>query len=137
MNYGKIEWPDKYSVSHPELDDQHKRLIVLVNQLLDAPSLSVSSEAVSDAISKIIEHTEQHFQTEEQFISQIDYPELAEHKESHSILLSEVAHIRLDIMNRQEGAPQHLLHYLMKRIDNHILKEDMKYRDYCEECGIL
>jgi hemerythrin len=60
-----------------------------------------------------------------------------DHKEIHCNLLSEVAQIILDVMNKKEDAPQHLLNHLTKRIDDHILKEDMKYIYYCEECGIL
>ncbi|WP_455233881.1 bacteriohemerythrin [Thiogranum longum] len=85
-----IELEDTHKVNIPEIDSQHATLIGLVNDLHDAMTQRKDSPALDEIITALIEHTQQHFDYEEQLMLQSQYPEYPKHKEDHDRLMQHI-----------------------------------------------
>ncbi|MGB4948103.1 MAG: hemerythrin domain-containing protein, partial [Candidatus Competibacter denitrificans] len=64
-----IEWSDALSVGVEEVDQQHKGLAQMVNELNGAIHGGWGKETRDDIIVKLLEYTRVHFATEESLMS--------------------------------------------------------------------
>lgn len=69
-----IQWDDSFSVKVAEIDQQHKRLIVMINELHDAMKQGKGKDALGKIINGLISYTATHFDTEERYFDQFEYP---------------------------------------------------------------
>jgi hemerythrin len=132
-----IKWKDEYSVKVAEVDSQHKKLISLVNQLGDAMSVGKGRDIQGRALSDLVNYTVHHFQTEERFFRQYDYPEYENHKRIHDELTAKAKVLKSafgqgsDFIN-----PKVIMHFLGDWLNMHIIEEDRKYGPYLNSKGI-
>ena len=73
-------WKDNYSVGNPEIDDQHRDLFNLCNQL----SESLTEKECKFIIMKLFKYTRLHFTAEEKLMKDLEFPLFVEH---HAFLL--------------------------------------------------
>ena len=59
-----FEWIDNYSVHIKEIDDQHKKLISLINQLEESANTGNFKDTVNNALEELMEYVHTHFETE-------------------------------------------------------------------------
>ena len=60
-----IEWNDEYSVKVKEIDQQHMKLVNLINELHLAMKEARGREVVGKILTDLISYTKFHFSTEE------------------------------------------------------------------------
>ncbi len=108
MRFG---WTPSMSVGNDELDNDHKHLAEIINEIY-APSLSDRSlrELLVTVLQKLINYTETHFRREEAFLEQRGYPYLAEHKAAHAGLEEEVKALLAKVQEDEGGGLRHAAH---------------------------
>ena len=89
-----IEFNRSHETGFPEIDQQHKQLIVLANRLNAAIGSGEEAEIIKRQFDELVLYTQFHFSTEERLMEQYGYPRQTEHKQSHHRLLSEIGHIK-------------------------------------------
>ncbi|MBT8126465.1 MAG: hemerythrin family protein [Gammaproteobacteria bacterium] len=123
-----FEWDEKYSVSVPSIDRQHRDLIDYINKLqTELASPEPDSMIIEVILNGLIGYTNTHFKYEEMLFSMYKYPETEEHKAAHNRLFETVARFK---QRYEEGVPNvgdELLAFLKIWLNHHILKEDMAY----------
>ena len=82
-----VTWCDEYNVNVEEIDNQHQKMLELVNSLHDAVEARVDKDGLKDLLVELVEFTRLHFSTEEQLMKKHDYPDLAKHHKEHRLLL--------------------------------------------------
>jgi hemerythrin len=60
-----IEWEDIYSVGIEEFDNDHKKLIELINRLHQAMLDKKAKEVLGEIINELVDYTIYHFNKEE------------------------------------------------------------------------
>lgn len=131
----KIEWDDAYLLGIPDIDMQHKKLILIANELYD---VVYGDEAnyklkMSMVLKKLTDYTEYHFTNEEQLQKRIGYPGLETHKNSHDYFIKEV---RLQIQKLNSESKSNVLgfyNYIATWVFNHIAKADRLWATYMKE----
>jgi hemerythrin len=123
----KIVWDESYSVNVKVLDEQHQKLIEIVNKLIEDSEATVSSEIISDTLTEMTKYTHYHFSDEEQYMIKYGYPEYESHKKEHNNFKRKAAEFCLDTMRHKTTIPIEMLVYLRDWWLNHISKSDMKY----------
>jgi len=132
----KIIWDEELSVGVRKLDEQHKELIRMINKLIEAKNTKVDSETISDTLTKMTKYTDYHFQTEEQYLIDYDYPEYSSQKKQHSEFKKKAVAFCMDTMAYKETIPAEILSYLKDWLTHHILKSDMKYKSFLNDKGV-
>lgn len=88
----KIEWDDSYLLGIPEIDNQHKKLISVANDLYDAASGTEEQYRLKMAkvLKALTDYTVYHFSEEEKFMHKYGYPGESIHKIAHDSFVNEV-----------------------------------------------
>jgi hemerythrin len=127
-----VAWDDKYSVGIPLIDEQHKELIRLTNELYESCLAGEDAARANfmEAVKGTVDYVKYHFGVEEKLLQNAKYPELAEHKKEHEAF---VRHILNEVQSFQEGkkfVPNEFVRYLRDWILSHIAVADRRYATY-------
>ena len=87
---GLITWNNDLALNISEIDDQHKQLVNIINELFDAMMDGRGFEIINDILNKLLEYTDYHFATEEKYFDQFQYIESEKHKEEHRYYVEQV-----------------------------------------------
>jgi hemerythrin-like metal-binding protein len=120
-------WQIGYSVFVKEIDDQHKQLIDILNELYDAYINNLHPEKVNKTIDQLMEYATVHFATEEKYFKQFGYKETDEHVEDHRLFLIRVEAFRLDYKKNKTILSLQIINFLQEWIKHHIRNVDKKY----------
>jgi methyl-accepting chemotaxis protein len=125
-NAGKnfINWTPQYSVGVPEMDNQHKRLIKLINNLYIAMR---DRKNVTKVMEGVVQYTVQHFGEEEKLMVSMNYPGLEQHLTMHKKVVSQVQQFAKRVDKKEKGIEKKLLIFLKEWLLNHIVKQDKRY----------
>ena len=126
-----VVWDDSYSVGFELIDDQHKELVVMTNELFQGckGNATTADVAFLRAVKKAVDYAQSHFSTEEKYMQQVNYPFLKEHKIQHDDFVSEV---KKAVHNFEEGnaEPIEMARFLKNWLLNHIAQSDKQYGPY-------
>ncbi len=127
----KLEWNDGLSVFIPEIDAEHQRFIRLANELNEAIVTRMSLEQIKTRTQSLLDDAAVHFRHEEALFSEWGYPEAGQHAEKHAQVMRSLQ----EIMGRFErgGTEYEWIEaglQIKQALVDHLLTEDMKYRDY-------
>ena len=128
----RLEWNEKLSVCIPEIDAEHQHFILLINELNAAIINRMDVEIIKKRMQAILDDAVAHFSHEEALFKEWGYPEAAEHAKKHA----QVTLALHEIMGRFEhdGTDYDWIKAgltVKEALIEHLLREDMKYRDYC------
>lgn len=131
-----ITWSDKYSVNIKEIDEQHKKLVGMINELHDAMMHAKGKEASLAIINKMADYTKYHFSTEEKYMKQFGYPDYNAHKLSHEKFIEQVFEFKKGYEDGKTGLSYDLLNFLKNWLVTHIQSSDKKYTVLFNEKGL-
>lgn len=126
-----IVWNPAYSVGSPLLDQHHRHLAQLINQLAACAASEGLSERVADILESLISYAEYHFGEEESLMEAAGFPELATHRHEHVRFCETTAETCYKAMHGIIRVDE-LAGYLIDWWNGHVLVEDMKFRPYLE-----
>jgi hemerythrin-like metal-binding protein len=126
-----LEWDNGMSVGIPEIDEDHKRFILLINELNRSIAERMKSTEIHKRLQHLIEDTERHFGREEIFFLDWGYPNAEGHASSHKQVLSSLKKIQDSFMPYGLDAEWLDAALVIKNmLISHILTEDMQYANY-------
>jgi len=96
---GLIEWEDSYSVGVEEIDQQHKQLFDIVNDLIRANKLNKGKKEIGRVLNFLADYTVKHFEDEEKLQQNSGYPDYEAHKRLHEQFVDDA----LNFKNRFEN----------------------------------
>lgn len=132
----KIDWSTDFSVGIQKIDQQHKLIIEYINKLITQSTISVRSEQFHSILSDLIDYSNQHLKYEEKLLQIYDYPDFEEHKKVHDIYIETVSNFTLETMNKDNALVEKTLFFLKNWWTDHILKDDMEYKDFMNNKGV-
>lgn len=129
-------WSDDYLVHVRVIDNDHKDLVEIVNNLHTCIKNGESRVEIGRVISNLVTYVSDHFAREEALMEEYDYPGITEHKRMHRRLARTVHAIRkLFGEDPAQIDPVKLLSFLKSWLVNHILEEDVSYVPYMHGGG--
>ncbi|MFC2104815.1 hemerythrin domain-containing protein, partial [Bacteroidota bacterium] len=69
-----IKWSDDYSVGINEIDNQHKGLVIIINELFNLISEGKSKNKLEEIFNHLTDYTKKHFTAEEKMMEKFAYP---------------------------------------------------------------
>ena len=94
-----MTWNDKLSVGVASIDEDHRKLIGLIDELYEGLQSGHSKEVLCGVLDRLVDYTQYHFEREEGFLRKTGYPEIAEHKKEHDTMTEWVLDVHKQYKN--------------------------------------
>ena len=134
-NTEMVTWTDLYATGIERIDNQHKELVLLTNELFQA--CRTSQEAVEmvfkDAMHRMVDYVRFHFSTEQKLLEQINFPEYADHKKQHESLVKQILEAAKEFEAGKKWTPHNFVRTLKDWVFSHIAITDKIYAAYVQE----
>ena len=122
-----LTWDDKFLVGVKEIDDQHIRLLEMINRLHDMYVAGKAQRVLAAAIFDMNAYARNHFATEEKYMESYrrEYPDYDTHKKEHWEFFSKAMNFLVEFgEGRQAEIPTEILEYLVKWFTEHTTGTD-------------
>ncbi len=141
VKYRYLEWKESYSVGIESIDNDHKKLIQLINNLQTAIDYKTNNEFEKKTLAEVIDYTKYHFSREEDLMENNGYSDFVAHKAQHEKMIAKVtelvqAYEKDESEGIKAGAIESLLMYLKSWLINHINGTDQEYSEYLISKGV-
>ena len=121
-----MKWEPGFNLGIPEIDNQHKKIIDLINALNQAFVDNVTNEKIGEILDEMKEYASRHFKTEEDYFNKTDFPLKKEHVAQHEYFVTKVEDFTTNFNNGQPITFR-LMKFLRSWWTNHILDSDREY----------
>lgn len=134
-----IKWKEEYSCYDPVIDEQHKRLMDIINQMNEIAELSDEYDHYDEIVAlfnELKEYTIYHFNHEETMFKEHGYDSFNTKIQEleHKSFVNKVAAIDLyDLDENQAETVRSVLDFLSKWLDHHILETDKRFGEFLKE----
>ena len=125
-----IKWNDSYNLNISIIDEQHKKLVDMINEFYAEIQNKSNSELIGDLIKKMKEYIQFHFKTEEEMLAKTDYNDLLEHKIKHREFVDKVANLEERYLSGKLVLSFEITNFLKDWLITHIQKTDKEYVKY-------
>ena len=131
-----INWNDSFSVNVSKIDQQHKKLVTMINELSDAMKQGKGKDVLGQIVNDLIGYTATHFKTEESYFDQFGYPETDRHKQEHAAFVERVSDFKEGFEKGRLALSVEVMNFLSDWLQNHIKGTDKKYSQFFNEKGL-
>ncbi len=128
-----IEWSDELSVAVPSMDEQHKRFLVILNELHRAMRDGKGTMVIGGILQDLARYTQYHFGEEEALMSRHGFPELVHQQEAHRRFEAKVTELHNRHASGDDSVVSEALTTVRDWLINHIQRMDKKYGPYVHE----
>jgi hemerythrin len=135
MDMSMVEWKDEYSVDIQEIDEQHKCLIQIMNELYTALANKSNRDLVGDVLDKLVDYTKVHFAVEETLMRIFHYDDYEAHKAIHDRIVGKVLEYQGQFRGGNDKVGMELLMFLKDWLFDHINKVDKAYTKTFHKAG--
>lgn len=125
-----IEWNQKFSIGIQEIDNQHKRLIELINLLHDCRMKGGSIKCIGKIMISIEDYIRTHFSSEETLMKRVNYPQFDEHHLKHVQIIKDFAKFKQRLTGDSPPTALELFIFLKQWLTNHIVENDKPIGKY-------
>ena len=139
----KFVWNDAYSVKVHEIDDQHKKFFLMINEVYDLlENLPVTKEALIPTFQKLADYAFYHLDTEEKYFDEFHFEGKEEHLKYHK-MYRETMQDYIDKITLPDVDAVKITQYTKEIADyaqgwlmKHILIEDQQYTSCFQSHGL-
>ncbi len=131
-----ISWSDSYSVRVASFDEQHKKLIVLIDELYHAMKQEKTKDVMENLLKELAKYTVYHFKGEEELMLQYNYPEMVTHKKEHDVFVKMITDYQDQFIAGKKTISLELFNFLCDWLINHINGTDKKYGAFFNSKGL-
>ena len=138
MDYKKSElitWSNTFSCGIKLIDDQHKELVTMVNEMFMHVTGSEENEHayLTGIIQQVIAYIKIHFSTEEKIMKAANYEGYVKHKHIHDSFILEILETIEEFNSRKHISLYTFTKYLKDWIFSHIAVMDKQYFEYFKQ----
>ncbi len=129
-----LQWKDDYSVGVDRFDEQHKKLIDLVNRLNDAMAQRRASEELELVLDEMVDYAAYHFSEEEMAMKSVRYTDYYNHVAKHREFVEQVKQFQKDYKDGKLMMSLEVMNFLKDWLIQHIQGTDKLYGE-CLNAG--
>jgi len=131
-----IKWNYDLSVNIVTIDDQHKTLVDLTNEVSQALEKDLDSQFTTKILSSLNSYVDYHFNTEEYYFELFGYPDRVGHIREHDSFREKIDKFQQSYSQCSNTDMKEIFSFLSNWIFSHIEKTDKKYSDFFIERGL-
>ena len=129
-------WKEEYSVGVREIDNQHKKLVSMINDLYESMKDGKGREVLEETITGLYLYTKTHFSFEESLMKKHGYADLPAHREKHLKMVGHVEKLGKQLQDGELTSPIQITNFLKDWLNKHILGTDMLYSEHLKQSGL-
>ncbi|WP_020409049.1 bacteriohemerythrin [Hahella ganghwensis] len=125
-------WKESYRVGIKVIDEQHKVLVRIINELDDLLKTDFSAPHAQTLFGELLDYTKYHFATEERLMKVGGYRKSAldAHLKQHYQFIDEIHSLNNENIPVTADEAELVMSYLTNWLKNHILKVDRQLANY-------
>ncbi|MDH5682718.1 MAG: bacteriohemerythrin, partial [Spirochaetota bacterium] len=123
-------WDESLSVNVKSIDEQHMKLIHIINDLYNSVQQGDSSSRLNDILNSLLTYCDKHFSYEEKIMEDHNYPGLPIQKVEHDAFKEKVRYFMDTHSNNGHLVTGDLIVYLQEWLSNHIQVVDQEYSEF-------
>ena len=121
-----IVWSKILSVGFEEIDEDHRKLIGIFNELNRAVSAGDAADYLAATLEELINCTVWHFSHEERLMLKHCYDGIEEHKAEHRELIQGARELQQRLLQAGQGVADEQIAFLDRWLTAHILTTDQR-----------
>jgi len=121
-----IVWSQILSVGFEEIDEDHRKLVGIFNELNEAVTGGAAADYVAATLEELINCTVWHFSHEERLMLKHHYDGIEEHKAEHRELIESAKELQAALLQAGEGVGGEQIAFLDRWLTGHILTTDQR-----------
>ncbi len=132
----KIEWNESFSVNNKEIDQQHQKWLEIFNKLHESLLKGKASDYKSlniNTLKEMLDYAKFHFDFEEKYMRQIDFPDLIPHRRLHRDFDTQIYQYYREAKNGHIVLNTTIIKIIKNWLLQHIMVEDQKYNIFSQE----
>ncbi len=130
-----VEWNDDLVIGIDELDQQHKKLVDIANQLYVGFKKEKGKKEIKELLKGLSDYTSYHFSTEENYFKEFSYADAKAHIKEHQVFIKEITNFQNDFNRGKVRFLDDFMTFVKSWIINHFTNIDTKYVDLFLENG--
>ena len=134
--YDLMPWGDNLKLGIKQVDDQHRELVKMINELHRAMKMKLGTKQSGKILAKLADYTVYHFKHEEELFDKYNYPDRIDHKKIHEKLVDKVVGFKAEFHEGRVALSMDLMDFLTDWLRNHIMKTDKAYAPFLIEKGV-
>ena len=131
-----IRWSANLSVGIDSINEQHKVLVSMINELYSQMHSGAAKEAVGKTLANLVDYTANHFKYEESLFAEHGYQGMDAHKQKHTALVAQVVAFQDEFTRGEKDVTLELMEFLKEWLLTHIKKTDMEYSSFLRNKGV-
>lgn len=125
-----VTWKPEYSVGIDLIDDDHKKLLSLINNLQAAVHYHTGYAFEKKALDELVDYTRFHFEREEALMKEHDYPDYELHCAEHREMIGKVEEFVAGYQTKGHDVFESMAAYLKDWLITHINGTDQEVGAY-------
>lgn len=134
-----IKWRSSYATGISPMDEQHKKIIELINKLYTILREDKDHETLTAILEDMDSYAIVHLRMEEDLLIKYNYPDTLEHREKHLEYLTAIKELTTKL-DQQDGDKKKLAQEIYKYLRDwwldHIVEIDTKYGPFLKDKGV-
>jgi hemerythrin len=132
-----MQWNDRMSVGIEQFDDDHKKLVSMLNNLFDGMQSGKAKDVLGPILDELVAYTKTHFAREEEAMAKLGYQEFASHKREHDDLTQQVIDVQTKFhKDLTASLSMEVMNFLKNWLVKHIQGTDRKYTPFFQANGV-
>ncbi len=121
----QLQWNKCFSVGVRLIDQQHKNLFSIINDLIIAKENEQQQDVIENILTELIAYTEYHFSSEEKLFK--IHPDYKKHCLIHRNFVAKIMAQTNSCKNNKEDISEETLNFLVDWLKNHVLGTDLLF----------
>ncbi|WP_027186059.1 bacteriohemerythrin [Desulfovibrio inopinatus] len=131
-----ISWDPELSVGVHEIDEQHKTLLNMINQLHEGMRSGKSKEQLAKTFVGLKKYVKMHFSTEERLMEKNRFSGLSSHRTQHNKFIEKILDFEMEFEQGRTLLSMELVQFLRNWYLSHVKGVDQQYANFFKEKGI-
>ncbi len=130
-------WSTRYHTGIQLIDEQHKELFSTVNELRRAVQTGADRQVIAHLLASLLEASARHFSSEESFMAEHGYPDLAQHVAEHVAMLTSLKELQSKFLESHQSMAMMVPTFMEGWFKHHISDGDFGFVTFLKARGLV
>jgi hemerythrin len=121
-----IQWQKEYEIGIPELDNQHKKIIKIVNRAMGLQFSQQKQREIEEILDDLQKYIRDHFKAEEEYMLKHQCPGYAEQRREHNQFIERFFNAQTEYYKDGRVTSINIFNFIWDWFSQHILVMDKK-----------